>query len=1634
MPTKRTPARAAPKVTSAGGGIAGKLGERYEAWWTIFEGVLPVLDGHFGALCVEEPGSDAIEFRVIGRADGGLDEAHQCKNSDGTSWTVARLRNEGFLVELARQADLGRRVVFVSSSSSVLARMAKKARRLTFASWEADLNDKEEAASKELQRDWSTTADIVHRRLRLTEFRTIDDETLRDVVVGQIDRTMEGDPEEAIGLIRSHVEQHLGEHQITAHELWSVLREKGHHPHAGINTAVSEALREVVHNYVEQVDSSRPPALPLLQRAEVDRVTERLTAEDGPTVVAVVGQPGSGKSSVLTQVCRRLANDVVIGVLRLDLASPATTAAQLGKQEAIGFGDAPTIAMARAGAGMGAVLVIDQIDSVSRLSGRDPSLLLALRQVVSQARAAKDLRLLVACRSEDLRYDSSLRRALGLSPLDMARKPGEPREGQIVPDSEIEQIVLGDLPDGEVASVLHGLGLDYDRSPRVLRRLLGNALNLALFTELYSEADESGREPLTAVRTKLDLVAEYHDHVSRQLRNSPGGTSYAGAAIRLATHMSDQGMLSAPESVLADLPDTKDLMIHHGVIIKEGRRLRFVHETLLEYLVATGIRQAGTTVAQLLAEGPQELLRSGQVRALLALGKEEDDGREYVSDLRVSLDGTRTRSHIRAAVYSMLRECRTVTDSEFAVVFERAMDPGDRLRFHALRTLTAPAFAAIMAQRSLPQFLAMRLSANPPAPQSQDEQTLARLSDGETSNLLVWLARSSPETTAASVRPLASDAAALGHTVRLLLRIVFMAGPTDDGRGVADLFITVVESVAELATSPLPANFVDAAIAYGLPDANALVWRIVDLTFNDDGRHALSTIVKNCALHAARAIGAWLRAAERISLHHNISSLFQGFGEDTPLRHESTGLKILELCARATPIDYVTTLLPILIRDWERTVLVGADWRPVGVPDSIPGLRTVSGMFSYGRRSLYEEIIDALHLALNLAAHADATELRQTLRPLHGSDLFPVHETLAFAYEHAFGPIVVDALEWCTDPRVHGLDRYITCGWAWGAVLSQIAAVGDSRQRAAVFELIAASYPPAGVSARAARESLPPGGGDLLVILGQLSRRLGTELPAALSEDLRALERIAGPPPTTAKPQGVEFTTRSPAVPPPTVDSADQEWIDAINALAPVGDNSASDDDSGHYDVDDASVGAMAVALHDQAQKSPIRFARILLVSTGAYARLTSAIVGGIVEAANTIDEADHEIVIELITTLEARGPAERNDMDTVRLILRCAAWQLPRNVLDLVPRVFMRSPTTTRDVDWDSGDRSVVTGLNHARGLAANAVGALLQFPRHRTERLDVLRQMIDLVANDPDDSVRVFAPQAVLPLLSEDPQMFERTIRTWLSTANDAVMYAPNLGRVIWAASSINPILARDLVRRLLTSVDPIIRQRGGNLAALFAVKAVSLDVDDDPYCLAAALCDVHARRGAAEFLAQLVDELSTQEADSPGNPLARANVELLYRLADDDDDDVCSHVMNVLRHTTAPLLQHSELLRRLARSRAFVSHPASILVVLRNRRDEMPESVLDLCESWVDAWVETAGDISKREAADGYYITEIVLAIYAHAAPGGAVRRRCLDIADRLIEKAVGSAEAKIEHAAYQAITTDPHPEGFSTFLSC
>ncbi len=244
--------------------------------------------------------------------------------------------------------------------------------------------------------------------------------------------------------------------------------------------------------------------------------------------------------------------------------------------------------------------------------------------------------------------------------------------------------------------------------------------------------------------------------------------------------------------------------------------------------------QDGGTLREVLGAQPQELLRAGQVRAFLALTRDEGTPRDYERDLRAALDPAVTRSHIRAAVYSALKEQKNdALAVEFDIVLQRALDAGDPMRARARHVLASPAFATILASRRLLEPLVARFAGY----ESLGERNaFDSLDEQETAHLLTLLTRSSPDVTAASLQPSVSQHEQIHRRLRPLLQFIFMAGPTDDGTQIVALFVKVMEAVADVATAPPPDDFHEAAQQYGMDDAAALVRRLVEIVFGDEGK------------------------------------------------------------------------------------------------------------------------------------------------------------------------------------------------------------------------------------------------------------------------------------------------------------------------------------------------------------------------------------------------------------------------------------------------------------------------------------------------------------------------------------------------------------------------------------------------------------------------------------------------------------------------------------------------------------------------------------------------------------------------------------------------------------------------------
>jgi len=76
---------------------------------------------------------------------------------------------------------------------------------------------------------------------------------------------------------------------------------------------------------------------------------------------------------------------------------------------------------------------------------------------------------------------------------------------------------------------------------------------------------------------------------------------------------------------VADIAGTVEVLLHEGVLAASGRRLRFLPRgPTSHYVFALQHLQAGRTSSDLLRDDPQDVLRRGQVRAVLSLEREQD--------------------------------------------------------------------------------------------------------------------------------------------------------------------------------------------------------------------------------------------------------------------------------------------------------------------------------------------------------------------------------------------------------------------------------------------------------------------------------------------------------------------------------------------------------------------------------------------------------------------------------------------------------------------------------------------------------------------------------------------------------------------------------------------------------------------------------------------------------------------------------------------------------------------------------------------------------------------------------------------------------------------------------------------------
>lgn len=636
------------------GGEADKLGNRYEGIWTV-DALLSVLCGEAQALSVEpiEP-ARGVEFVL--RLDGGVQEFHSVKRQTTQMvWSLHQLTSPntqgrsilGVLVEKLLIDPL-HQAVFVSGTTANDLEAVREAAELAGnpADFEARLRGQArllntvEANLLPILRDFPTVWNVL-RRMRVVGFT--EPEMIRRVdqrILFTLYRP-DGAPvdAEAVRLaLGDAVFTWLGR-EVLAEEVRQHLAQRGWRERDWQrDSPVRERVQCMNRAYTGLVEAEliNGAAIP---RKEAEEAISLLTGGTGH--IAIVGAAGLGKSCTMAQIVHELAlRSIPHLTLRLDVQINVLTPDALGR--ALDLPTSPAVVLAGLSGGSQSVLVIDQLDALSLVSGRNQHLWDVFEELLREAQRYPQMRVLLACREFDAENDHRLKRL-------MADETG------------CKRIAIAPLSLPQVKDAVRRAGVDPKGLTQHDLGLLQTPQNLSLFLQ-------SGPEEHRQVGSVQALLNRYWNYKRRCVEARLGRPPRWMELLRtLSNWLSEHQTLCAPADVLDEFAGEVEAMASEHVLALEGRTCRFFHESVFDYVFARTYVAQGGTAAKLLLSDEQDLFRRGQVRQILAYNRDRDFS-SYLVDLQTLLTDAGVRAHIKKVVIDWLRNLPDPRPEEWRIV------------------------------------------------------------------------------------------------------------------------------------------------------------------------------------------------------------------------------------------------------------------------------------------------------------------------------------------------------------------------------------------------------------------------------------------------------------------------------------------------------------------------------------------------------------------------------------------------------------------------------------------------------------------------------------------------------------------------------------------------------------------------------------------------------------------------------------------------------------------------------------------------------------------------------------------------------------------------------------------------------
>lgn len=177
------------------------------------------------------------------------------------------------------------------------------------------------------------------------------------------------------------------------------------------------------------------------------------------------------------------------------------------------------------------------------------------------------MRVLLLCRRFDLQNDVRLRRLTGEHGV-------------------AEEVTVAPLPIDMVRRIIQNCDVSPDQFSLKQLQLLSNPLNLKILTVVLVEK-QGLKEQIFQFGSLRDLYDEYWTIKQQTIRERLGQEPrWVDTLDALVDRMVEDQALSAPRSILDSYDVERTAMLSEGMLVQEGHRLSFFHETFFDYTFA----------------------------------------------------------------------------------------------------------------------------------------------------------------------------------------------------------------------------------------------------------------------------------------------------------------------------------------------------------------------------------------------------------------------------------------------------------------------------------------------------------------------------------------------------------------------------------------------------------------------------------------------------------------------------------------------------------------------------------------------------------------------------------------------------------------------------------------------------------------------------------------------------------------------------------------------------------------------------------------------------------------------------------------------------------------------------------------